>query len=84
MGKETTAPSETVPFPMKRLTVIPMPDLPRALCFFRCPTCRTVVPETRWSEREARQYLVTHRATVCEGCQEEPPAERVRWEERDG
>jgi len=42
------------------------------------------VPESRWSEQEERRYLLTHRATVCEGCVQKPPAERVRWEERDG
>jgi len=69
---------------IKRLSIEPMPDLPRALRFFRCPVCRAVVPETRWSDQEARRYLLTHRATVCEGCNLEPPPEKVRWEERDG
>ena len=57
---------------MKRLAVEAMPDVafPR---WFKCPACRLVVPELRWSDQEARRYLLTGRDSVCDACRFEPP-----------
>jgi len=69
---------------MKRLIVEPMPDVPAAARFFRCPACRAVTPETAWSEMEVQRYLRDGRETRCDACYTPEPADAgMVWDEGD-